>query len=227
MLPRLLPLIAGLLPLVAMLGALVIGIAYEALPPCNPFIDGCISISAAGRKPPGSYLFRMLMLPQSVVLLFLWYFAVEWLAALDENLRARTRMAIYVLGVIGAVALAVYVTFLGTKEPIYEFMRRIGIYFGFAGTGFAQLLISLSLVRIARAAPQLGIGTHARTLLSLAAVLFGLGLLVAVLKPMLVDPDPLENRVEWLSALVMQAHFVVLWLTWRATGFQAPVEVQS
>ena len=46
---------------------------------------------------------------------------------------------------ISVIAFIVYVTFLGTKEPIYEFMRRTGIYFGFAGGAFAQLFVALAM----------------------------------------------------------------------------------
>ena len=58
-----LPFIAGLMPLIAMFGAFALGVAYEVLPDCNPIIDGCRSISATGRQPPGSFLFRAIMLP--------------------------------------------------------------------------------------------------------------------------------------------------------------------
>ena len=65
---RLLPLLAGLAPLFAAYMAFGIGVYAEALPACIPFLDGCASVSATGRKPPGSYLFRAVMLPQSVLL---------------------------------------------------------------------------------------------------------------------------------------------------------------
>ena len=78
--------LAGLMPFIAMIGAFLIGVAYETLPACNPFLDGCASISATGRKPPGSFLFRAIMLPYTVVLVFLWYYAVHWLRTLDTEL---------------------------------------------------------------------------------------------------------------------------------------------
>ena len=150
MLPRLLPLLAGLMPFTAMCGAFLIGRAFDVLPPCNPVLDGCLSISATGRREPGSFLFKALMLPYSLVLAFLWYYAVQWLRALDSMLRRSDTIAILVSGMVGALALILYVTFLGTKEPFYEFMRRTGIYFAFFGTGLAQLFVSTALLRAAR-----------------------------------------------------------------------------
>ena len=225
--PRLLPLLAGLMPFTAMCGAFLIGVAYDALPTCNPFLDGCVSISATGRKPPGSFLFRAIMLPYSLVLVFLWYYAVLWLRSLDSNLRKSGTSAILISGVIGALALITYVTFLGTKEPIYEFMRRTGIYFGFVGTGLAQLFLSLTLLRLAKRVPRFELLGKARVLLGLSCGLFGLGVLNSVLKAILADPDAVENQIEWIAALGMQVHFVLLYRVWRATGFAASVSTRG
>ena len=225
MLPRLLPLLAGLLPFTAMCGAFLIGLAAETLPVCNPITDGCVSISATGRRPPGSYLFRALMLPFSLVLVFFWYYAALWLRVLDDDLRRSTLLSVLISGIVGALAVAVYVTFLGTKEPVYEFMRRTGIYFGFVGTGLAQLFLSIALLRIARLRPELSIDRVARTLLGLSIGLLGLGVLNIIMKAILEDPDATENRIEWLAALGLQVHFVITYVAWRRTKFTASVSI--
>ena len=227
MLPRLLPLLAGLMPFTAMVGAFLIGRAYGVLPDCIPILDGCLSISATGRRPPGSFLFKALMLPYSLVLVFVWFYAVEWLRALNPRLSKAAVRSILINGIVGALALIVYVTFLGTKEPIYEFMRRTGIYFAFLGTGLAQLFIAVPLLRIARWEPWRCLQAKARTLVSLSAVLFGLGILNIIMRRILEDPDPAENIIEWLAALGMQVHFVILYAVWRATGFRASVGVNE
>jgi len=227
MLPRILPLLAGLLPFIAMTGAFWIGVAYETLPACNPYLDGCSSISATGRKPPGSFLFRAIMLPYAAVLVFLWFYAVQWLQTLDATLRRSTSLSITIAGIVGALALVLYMTFLGTKLPIYEFMRRTGIYFAFLGTGLAQLFISVALVRISAAVPEFRLGGKARAMLGLSLSLIGLGILNIVLRRILDDTDQIENRIEWISALVMQIHFVVMYLVWRATGLDVSVRIRK
>ncbi len=225
MLPRLLPLLAGLMPFTAMCGAFAIGVAYEVLPPCNPFLDGCASISATGRKPPGSFLFRAIMLPYAVVLAFLWYFNASWLHALQLNKPRTINSVMLVSGYVGALALVVYVTFLGTSEPLYEFMRRTGIYFGFLGTGVAQLTASVALVRVSRERSWPGLRGKARVLLTISLMLFGFGILNVVLKAILDDADNAENRIEWFAALFMQIHFVIMHRAWMITGFRASVRV--
>ena len=218
MLIRLLPLIAGLVPFVAINLAFWIGVQYGPLPSCNPYLDGCVSISATGRNPPGSFLFRAVEMPQSVLLVIVWYFTVAWLQQLDPRMRGSTGRWIMTWGLMGGLALIIYVTFLGTKEPIYEFMRRFGIYLYFLGTAMAQLIVTLRLKRT-RAV------TQANTMIWLVALPWLLGIANLVQKAVLADPDPVENQIEWIASTFMQAWFVFLYLAWRETGFNAKVFV--
>jgi hypothetical protein len=208
------------MPLIAMFGAFALGVAYEVLPNCNPIIDGCRSISATGRQPPGSFLFRAIMLPNNIVLAFVWYFSVRWLEALPPGLSRGRGLSILIAGMVSVVAFIVYVTFLGTKEPIYEFMRRTGIYFGFAGGAFAQLFVALAMLR-----------THlkpiAKAMLTLNGIVLALGVLNLVLKSVLTDPDPAENRIEWIATVLLQAWFFLLFVAWRRTGVDFAVTTRS
>jgi len=224
---RYLPLVAGLLPLAAVLGAFLIGVAYEAIPACVPFIDGCVSISATGRRPPGSFLFRAVMLPQTVLLVGVWYFSVLWLRTLDSELRKSTAMTILLSGIVGAVATIIYVTFLGTKEPIYEFMRHTGIYFGFLGAGVAQIVLAVALTRIAKTRQNVRLTKVVRIMSGLWIAALSVGLLNPVLKLFLDDANQSENRIEWIAFIVMQCYFVALYFAWNCTGFAASVSTQA
>lgn len=205
--------IAGLLPLLGINLAYWIGVHADVLPACIPYFDGCTSISATGRYPPGNMLFRAVMLPQAVILLFTWHFAAIWIREVLPS--SKTPPTIFVAGLIGAVSLIIYVTFLGTKAPIYEFMRRFGIYFYFIGGVVAQLAVSIALLR--------RLPRHSRLMLSICAVPFVLGILNTILKAVLADADMSENRIEWIVALAMQAWFFVLYFAWRRTGFEISV----
>jgi hypothetical protein len=210
---RILPVIAALAPLVGINLAYWIGVNADVIPSCIPYFDGCTSISATGRYLPGSLLFRAVMLPQAVILLVTWYLCALWIRSLAAASKApRT---VLVAGFVGALALIIYVTFLGTKVPIYEFMRRFGIYFYFIGTVVAQLAVSFALL------PRLP--RHAHLMLVICAVPFVLGILNLVLKSVLADADMAENQIEWIAALAMQAWFFVLYFAWRETGFTLSV----
>lgn len=213
-----LPFLAGVMPLVAMFGALWLGIANGVLPDCNPLIDGCRSISATGRQPPGSFLFRIIMLPQAVLLWFVWYFATRWLVLVLPETGRATMRTILIAGFVNAFGLAVYVTFLGTSEPIYEFMRRYGIYFTYLGGAVAQIAIAIALLRSS-------FDRIAKIMLAMCASVFVLGILNLVLKAVLDDADAAENRIEWLATILIQLWFLVLWRCWRSSGADFSVRV--
>ncbi|MGI9234121.1 MAG: hypothetical protein ACR2RD_10865 [Woeseiaceae bacterium] len=224
MLIRVLPLVAGIAPFIGISLAYWLAIENAVLPECMPPLDGCVSISATGRYMPASLLFRAVMLPQSVVLVFVWYFAARWLQSLEPASKS-TRLII-VAGIVGAAALILYVTFLGTKGPVYEFMRRFGIYLYFLGTASAQLALAVALLRHARHHDVQRLKRTALAMLWLCGLPFALGILNLVLKSALDNADFSENRIEWIAGILMQAYFVVTYFAWRQTGFSVSVETR-
>lgn len=213
---RFLPLIVAILPFAGVTTAYWLNIDGGVLPACVPFIDGCTSISATGRYMPGSMPFRAALLPQAALLCFLWLFAAEWLKN-THPVSAGIRRTILAAGQTGAIALIVYVTFLGTHHPVYEFMRRFGIYFYFLGTAFAQLLLTVSLAR----------SRLRQVMLAIIVSPFVLGVVNLLLKFVVSNPDPMENAFEWIAAFLMQCWFVLLFVMWRRSGFAVTVQTGS
>lgn len=214
------PLVAGLLPIAAVGLSYVIASSLDIIPSCVPFLQGCTSISATGRYPPTSFLFRATMLPQSMLLLAYWLLSVAWLRALQRSaaLPANGGRWAASLGAGASLALILYVTFLGTQEPFYEFMRRFGIYLFFLFTIVAQIALAWSLLRLPLDSVLLRV---VRVQLVLALLPFALGALNTTLKATLVDPDPVENVIEWNVALLMQLYILLSGIGWRHTGFAA------
>ena len=214
---RLLPLIAGAAPILGANLAFWLGVQYEVLPSCIPYLDGCTSISAAGRYPPGSYLFRAVHLPYAALLSLLWYFNYRWLCAIEPDVNVLRRRIMLGAGVIGSFALIVYVTFLGTSEPIYEFMRRGGIYFYFLSTAVAQVATTISILSLDR--------RIARWLAAACVAPFALGIANLVQKELLPyeTADLIENQIEWIAALLMHIWFLLLYLAWHRSGFSVTV----
>lgn len=220
---RSLPLIAALVPLAGVFWAYQIATSAGLIPSCVPFLDGCTSISATGRYPPANLVFRAVELPLASLLFVIWMLSVNWLRQLGNPAPVLGRV-IAVAGGIGALALVVYVTFLGTSQPFYEFMRRFGIYFYFLGTAIAQLGVAWGLA--ATVTTWRGRQVQVRALQALATLPFVLGIANLVLKPLLEDPDPTENSIEWIAALSMQLYYLVLWLAWRGSGFAISVRTE-
>jgi len=226
MLIRLLPLLAGVLPVSAVFGAYWLGVQHDILPACNPWLDGCTSISSTGRHPPGSYLFRAVQLPSAALLAVIWFLCKEWLTQLTHRAFPKAQNVMFVCGAIGSLALIVYVTFLGTTEPFYEFMRRFGIYFYFLGTAIAQLLLSIMLASYAKVASANSLRRISQQMLALVALPLVLGILNLILKAVMDDANAIENSIEWIAALSMQAWFVLLYVAWRRSGFDVVVGVR-
>ena len=212
---RALPLFIGLLPVLGVTAAYWLNVEAGVLPSCIPFLDGCTSISSTGRYLPGSMLFRAVLLPQAALLVVLWWIGVGWLGNVSPA--SRWRKAIVICGATGALALVLYVTFLGTKQPFYEFMRHFGIYFYFLGTALSQILLTGSMPRSRlRSMMLFVIGTP-----------FVLGIINLLQKAVLTAPNNFENRIEWISALLMQVWFVLLYFAWRRSGIAVIVRTDS
>ena len=216
-----LPLITGLMPISAIKLSVLIAIDARSIPDCIPYLEGCVSISAIGRYPPASFLFKAVMMAESVVMIAYWLFNVAWLRSLQKlhGLPGNVGTAIGVLGTGGALFLMLYVTFLGTQEPFYEVVRRIGIYFYFALSIIAQILLAVKSKQLGNALQMHSVSRIAKFQLGIATVPFALGVLNLTLKATIANPDPAENIIEWIFALLMHMYFVLSYFSWRDSGF--------
>jgi len=137
---KLIALLAGLIPLFAVHTVYLISAIFEQVPWCVPYLEGCTSISAAGRNSPANYVFRATMIPWAVVLMIYWTLVSKWLIAMVDQ-KGFLNRAILSLGIIAAVFLILYATALGSEGQIYRLLRRYGVIIFFAFTFLAQLLL--------------------------------------------------------------------------------------
>lgn len=202
-----LPLLIALLFLLAAHAAYLLSIQAGHVPACVPYLEGCVSISRAARHGLGNHLFRLLVIPCAVLHALVWLLAHRWL---------RGGRWMVVLGVVSAIALAVYATFLGTEGEAYRFLRRYGVvvYFGFG------YLAQLALMRRATRTGALPAGVIA-TQAWIAAAMLGLGLANVVAGLAVADPaakDRWENVFEWWLGLLMVGWYAVLACGWKRHG---------
>ena len=216
-------LLAGLLPAAASLLALGLSIRLELVPACNPFIEGCVSVSRAARQGLPNTLFRALVLPAAVLQALGWVFVARGLLAADSAAgegRAQTPLglrALAGLGIAAAVALVLYGAFLGTEGAAYRVLRRYGtvVYFGFS---CLCLLITGAAMQRLQAAQVPGLPRALqRAIPTLLALLLGLGLVNLLAAPWLAEPwkDRVQNLTEWWGSLLLTGAFVALALQCR------------
>ncbi len=213
-----LALLAGLLPLVAALTAWALSTALGLIPSCNPFIDGCVSVSRAARHDLPNHLFRALMLPAAVLQGLCWLLAARWLAGLLPPYRLLRWLA--PLGLAAAVALVLYGAFLGTEGATYRWLRQYGTVIYFGSTCICLLIAGGGVQRAVRAG-RLALARWVEyALVALALALVTLGLLNALVAALLGDEikGRIENVTEWWGALIFVLGFFALTLIWRRVG---------
>jgi len=226
-----LPLLAGLLPIVATLLALLLSIRLELVPACNPFIEGCISVSRAARHGLPNHLFKALVLPAAALQALTWLLCRAWLAGLSGSGTPPSRWLRHLawIGITAAVFLVLYTAFLGTEGRIYRWLRQYGtvVYFGF--TCIAMLITSDAVVRLGRRQAALARGRFDLALPALCGVLLMAGLVNTFVAPFFnVDiEDRIENATEWWGAATLALVFLVLSWLWRQTRYAAALKVDS
>ncbi len=194
-----LALLTAWLPIVAINAAYLMAIAFDAVPRCLPYLDGCTSISSTGRTHPSQWVFKPLMLVSAFVMA--WFF----IASAQRTRTAAPKVdAVAVCGSIGALALVMYVVFLGTEGAVYRLLRRYGVslYFGFVFLG--QLLLARRLLGSSESA-----AASARHMLALCALLLVIGIGSIPITNFVAEKDQLENIIEWNFALLMQFNFLL------------------
>ncbi len=202
-----LPLVAGVMPCAAVLIAWAVSTQLGLVPACNPFLEGCFSVSRAARHELPNHLFRAIVLPAAALQAVVWMFAARWLAG------ASGARWLPLLGVLAAIALALYGAFLGTEGAVYRVLRQSGtvVYFGF--TCLAMLVTGNAVVHHRRLGSALL--RHALRGLLVTLVLLGLAnvLVAEAVAPEL--RDRVQNLSEWWGSLVMTLLFAVLAAIWR------------
>jgi hypothetical protein len=213
--------LAAILPFVAANVAYLISASADLVPWCFPYLDGCTSVSRAARSGIANPIFRGIMLPFAVVMVLYWWLAAEWLRGFAPQ-RPRLRRAMLGFGVVAAVFLVLYATFLGVEGEFYQWMRRYGITVHFSSTVLAQFLLTSVLAGDARLPQWLR-----RSKLALCALMLALGLASIPLQHFALDRVAALNAVEWSYSLLMLAFFPLTGEAWRLTRFRFRLMIEA
>ena len=206
------------LPLLASNGAFLLS-AYEGLIPwCMPYIDGCSSISRAGRSGDTIFFYRALVFPYSILLMLFWVYSGKWLDYLQGNATFTARLTVC-LGLAGSAGLFMYIDFLGAEGDVHRLMRRIGAALYFILIPVAQSLLLFQHYKIFRNRPGCSVDN---AVIRYQFLIVALMLAIAVTSIILVmtgnDTSEAENIVEWNFSLLINlysAGMVLLWKDYR------------
>lgn len=219
---RVVPILVWLLCWIAVTATYLLAVSGGFVDTCIPHLTGCTSISRAGRNGLAFYVFKLLMMPAAVFIMVYWVLSFEWLKAIDP-VHIRSARVTLVLGLLGAVFLILYVTFLGAEGALYDFyrlMRRYGTIVFFLGTFGAQLLLAIRCLQIFGREPVV----YAKLVLC-AIVIIEL-VVVLIVKQFSDDHDWLENSAEWRAASIVTFIPVLTWILWRRSDFRQRFEAK-
>jgi hypothetical protein len=214
----------ALWPILVVHAAYAISVIEGYVPLCNPYWDGCTSISRAGRHGWANHLFRGALLPYTALLGLYWWTNQRWLRAAGDR-GSRWMLG---SGLVGTLFMILYVTFLGTEGPTYQLMRRYGINVYFGCTYIAQVLLLGRLGALAAAGPRTWSRWLVLPLMALLLTVLAMGLLfVGADFGLPLDRDRLQNTMEWTAALLIQLSILLVALGWRADRLGAGIAMRS
>ncbi|MEN7341524.1 MAG: hypothetical protein AAAFM81_01220 [Pseudomonadota bacterium] len=189
-----LALATALLPVIAVNVCYQLSTAAEFIPRCVTYLDGCTSISATGRHGVAYWVFKILMLPQCLLLVVFWRMLAK---------RLEVRKAWWLrLTYVASAFLAVYVIALGSEGDLYRLMRRYGVFVFFLGTFVTQITITGTRARLA-------IRPFGWRFQQLLLIVMGfLAIAEVPLGSFGLEDDRAENIIEWNFSLLMQCWFL-------------------
>ncbi len=215
-----LPLTLCLLPVLTGVCAYVISSSAGLIPACNPLVEGCTTISSAGRYGYAYPLFKAGMIPAAIMLGFFWPLCRRWFLSLGGADSFGLRIMAW-LGAISAVFLILYSVFLGSQGDFYSLMRRFGVTIYFSFSYLSQVLL-LNRLWDERGTGRLGVPNYVSTwMFVISLLMFAMGLYSIPVGQMIPDPDDrVINIIEWNFALLLSGWYLLPWIAWKKSGFR-------
>mgnify|MGYP002624669441 CR=1 FL=1 len=216
----------SLVPFAAIHVCYVLAASNGHVPWCIPYLEGCSAISAAGREPPESIVFRVTVIPSAALMLVFWPLVDAWLRTLGSR-APRMRGLTLLFGCIAALGLIAYASVLGEIGEGFGRQRRIGVRLFFGFTILAQLLMALQAERLGRQNGHSALVRTARLLLGVSAATVLLGLLSLYLWAEYEGFEDIEHVFAWWVTFLVLLHPLGVWTMWRETGFRARFSVSG
>ena len=193
-------LICFLLPLFTVICSYIWSANLNLVNWCFPNIDGCSSISRAGRYFPVKFFFKPLMFIYAIFLSIFWKKLYDTLR--KENILISK---IYLLTALCSVLfLILYIIFLG-EGKYYRFFRQVGIFIFIFLSILSQILFSFKIKKLSY------FNFNLKNILTLYAVsigVIGLFLLPLVIFE-IVEIKNFKNIVSWNYFLLIQIYFLI------------------
>ena len=193
-------LLVSIIPFIAIHLSFILSVQNEYLSLCNPYIDGCYSISRVGRQPSSIIIFKVLMLISALFLFFLW----------PRLFKPNYNKLLILIGRLGSLFLIAYIVALGEEGFFYEIMRRFGVFIFYIFTLISQWVFTFSTqMRIRRFFLK-------NFLINIIVFLQLLAFLLAI--PFFIffkNYGYIENIIEWWITLLITLWFFINFIYYK------------
>jgi hypothetical protein len=221
---RLLSLAIGALSFIACHGAWYLSVNSDMIENCNPYLEGCFSISRAARSEVSIHFFRFFMGVTSALALLFWLEVTKRIYRYNRAVRFPVLFCGQVLAFLSCILLNLYISYLGTDGELYSWLRRVGIK-GFYFSTYLSIILLMTAwwkIHIAKrnsSQDETNVVLTICKLIALAPILLGLAQLGLTIYFQNASRslwfgnldsnqmiDRIENVVEWWVTL-----FICLW----------------
>ena len=207
-----LSLIVFALPILTVIISYIISVKLNLISFCIPNIDGCTSISRAGRYEPVKYFFKPFMFLFGVLLFIYWRENFLKLKLFKEN---KLLLITFIIGIISVIFLFLYIFFLG-ESNIYRFFRKIGIYIYIFFTIIAQLLLAIQYFKLRNTANKFLNKKFIKYKLIFSVFLISFGIIVLPILLIKIEYFPeIKNIISWNYFLCIQLYYLITFFCWK------------
>ena len=196
---RSISLIIFLVPIITIDISYIISSFFGYVDWCLPIIDGCTSISKVGRYGISFYLYKILVIPSVILMMYFW---------LKVYLDIYKNVFLLLLSLVACIFLIIYLIALGFDGTLYRFMREVGIFAFFVFMPLCQIWLTIST-------PSETIKT--KLFLYLLILLF-IGFCFVYFYILPLDNDNYENIIEWNFAFCIFLFFPIFSYSLRKTN---------
>ena len=220
---RAIPLATAIVPLVGIHLCYLLAASFGHVPWCNPYVDGCTSISKASRGAPEVYVYRATMIAAGVLMVLYWRLTADWLSSLGQAIDGLTR-SLCIVGAMSAICLVLNAAMLGADGDAARSLRRIWVATFVAGTFVAQWGLTLRMRKL----------VHERQLHSLRRVC-GYKTVVCTLvaiyglagAALMTTEHPFRDALEWHAVRALLVFFLLSYFAWQSSAFEARFSVRA
>ena len=193
-------LLISFLPFVAIHLSLYLSFQDGLLISCNPYVEGCYSISKVARQPSSIIFFKVTLSISALLLFFIW----------EKIFKSDLYKTHIFFGKLGSISLIIYIIALGNDGFLYEFMRRFGVFIFYMITLYLQWIYTFAQTKL------LVLSTHRVLFLKILAYLQIMIFIFSLPFFLIIKNDGyIENIIEWWISLTITIWFFINFIYYK------------